>query len=77
MPTAVDTNVLLPVLRGNAGEVEPLVAFLDRTIQSQGLIKCGPVYAELAAAPGIQIAALDHFLTTGAITLDLDLGRDV
>jgi len=77
MPVAVDTNVLLPVIRGDAGSADVLVPFLDRFIGSLGLVICAPVYAELAAAPGMQVAALDRFLAAGAIGVELDLSRDV
>ena len=73
MPAAVDTNVLLPVMRGDADSAGVLVPFLDRFIGSVGLVISGPVYAELAAAPGVQVAALDHFLAAGAIAIELDL----
>ncbi len=76
MPAAVDTNVLLPVIRGDAGSADHLVLFLDRFIQSLGLVISGPVYAELAAAPGMQVATLDRFLAAGTIAVDLDLARD-
>jgi len=74
MPAAVDTNVLLPVMRGDAGT---LASFLDRFIQSVGLVISGPAYAELAAAPGVHDADLDRFLSAGSIAVELDLGRDV
>lgn len=77
MPAAVDTNVLLPVLRGDDGSAELLVPFLDRVIQSLGLVISGPVYAELAAAPGMRVEALDQFLAAGAIAVAWDLSRDV
>ena len=77
MPVAVDTNVLLPVMRGDAASAEILVPFLDRFIQSVGLVIRGPVYAELAAAPGVQVETLDRFLAAGAIAVELALGRDV
>jgi hypothetical protein len=77
MPAAVDTNVLLPVLRGDADSAGVLVPLLDRFIGSMGLVISGPVYAELAAAPGMQVAELDRFLAAGAIGVELDLGRDV
>ncbi len=77
MRAAVDTNVLLPVIRGGAGTAAFLVPFLDRFIQSMGLVLCGPVYAELAAAPGLQVDALDRFLAAGAIAVHWDLSRDV
>lgn len=77
MPVAVDTNVLLPVLRGDAGSADSLVPFLDQFIQSVGLVVSAPVYAELAAAPGVQVEALDQFLAAGAISVDLALGREI
>lgn len=77
MPAAVDTNVLLPVIRGDAGSTDLLVPFLDRFIQSLGLVISGPVYAELAAAPGMHVEGLDRFLAAGAIAVDLDLARDI
>ena len=43
MPVAVDTKVLLPVLRGDPGSAEILVPFLDRFIQSVGLVISGIV----------------------------------
>jgi predicted nucleic acid-binding protein len=77
MPAAVDTNVLLPVMRGDPGSAVILVPFLDRFILSVGLVISGPVYAELAAAPGIQVEALDRFLAAGEIAVELDLPRTV
>ncbi len=77
MPVAVDTNVLLPVIRGDAGSTNLLVPFLDRFIVSLGLVICAPVYAELAAAPGMRVAELDRFLAAGAIAVELGLSRDV
>jgi len=77
MPVAVDTNVLLPVIRGDAGSTNLLVPFLDRFIGSLGLVICAPVYAELAAVPGMRVADLDRFLAAGAIAVEVDLSRDV
>jgi len=77
MPAAVDTNVLLPVIRGGAGSVDALVSFLDQFIQSIGLTISAPVYAELTAAPGMRVEALDQFLAVGQITVEWTLSRDV
>jgi predicted nucleic acid-binding protein len=77
VPAAVDTNVLLPVIRGNEGSAVVLVPFLDRFIQSLGLVISAPVYAELLAAPGMDVDTLDRFLSAGAIVVDWDLGREI
>jgi predicted nucleic acid-binding protein len=77
VPAAVDTNVLLPIIRGDDGSADVLVPFLDRFIQSLGLVISAPVYAELLAAPGIEADALDHFLGVGAIVVDWDPGREI
>ncbi len=76
MSAAVDTNVLLPVLRGDGASASVLVPFLDRFIGSVGLVVSGPVYAELADAPGMQVASLDRFLAA-EIGVEVDLARDV
>lgn len=77
MPAAVDTNVLLPIIRSDLGSGDQLVPFLDRFLQSFGLIISGPVYAELAAAPGMHVESLDRFLVGGPIEVDLMLSRDI
>jgi len=77
MAAAVDTNVLLPVIRGDVGSVDVLAPFLDRFIQSIGLTISAPVYAELAAAPGMRVEALDQVLAIGQITVEWSLARDV
>jgi predicted nucleic acid-binding protein len=74
---AVDTNVLLPVIRGDAERDDVLVLFLDRFLQSIGLMISAPVYAELAAAPGMRVEALDHFLAIGQIAVEWELSREV
>lgn len=75
MPLAVDTNVLLPALRGDASPA--LVSYLERLLPTPGLVLCAPVYAELAAAPGVTPAVLDRFLDAGQMHVDFDLSRAV
>ncbi len=77
MPAAVDTNVLLPVIRGDVEVTNILVPFLDRYIQSLGLTISAPVYAELAAAPGMRVEALDQFLAVGQVAVEWNLSRNV
>jgi len=54
-----------------------MAPFLDRFIQSIGLTISAPVYAELAAAPGMRVEALDQVLAIGQITVEWSLARDV
>ncbi len=75
MPLAVDTNVLLPLLRGDAPVA--LAAYLERVIPTPGLVLCAPVYAELAAAPGVTPAVLDRLLDAGQMRVHFDLSRDL
>jgi len=76
MPIAVDTNVLLPALRGGSS-TSVLVSYLERLIPRPGLVLSAPVYAELAAAPGVTPDLLDRFLHAGQMRVDFDLARDL
>jgi len=76
VPIAVDTNVLLPVMRGGP-LASALAPYLERMIPLPGLVLSAPVYAELAAAPGVTPAILDRFLQAGQMRVDFDLSRDL
>ncbi len=76
MPIAVDTNVLLPLMRGGS-PASALAPYLERVIPLPGLVLSAPVYAELAAAPGVTPAILDRFLQAGQMRVDFDLSRDL
>jgi len=52
MTIALDTNVLWPLLRGDEPAVSILTPLLDGYNASDGLVVCGPVYAELLARFG-------------------------
>ena len=49
MITAVDTNVLLDVLRPNPNFVDQSLALIEASTAMGPLVICDPVYAELAA----------------------------
>lgn len=73
MTIALDTNVLWPLLRGDKPAVSILTPLLDGYNASDGLVVCGPVYAELLAGPGATVAALTAFLATTEIVVDVAL----
>ncbi len=73
MTIALDTNVLWPLLRGDEPAVSILTPLLDGYNASDGLVVCGPVYAELLAGPGATVAALTAFLATTEIVVDVAL----
>ena len=77
MLVALDTNVVLALMRDDADDAVTISATLD-TVSSQGaLMICPPVYAELLAAPGRDRAFIDRFLEDTAIYVDWLLSRQV
>ena len=50
MITAVDTSVLLDVLRPNPNFVDRSLAAIEASTATGPLVMCDPVYAELAAS---------------------------
>jgi len=73
MAIALDTNILWPLLRGDEPAVSILTPLLDGYNASDDLVVCAPVYAELLAGPGATVAALDAFLSTAEIAVDVVL----
>lgn len=66
MITAVDTNVLLDVLRPDPNFVERSLALVEKSATLGPLVVCDPVYAELAANFE-QMDELDAFLVDAGI----------
>lgn len=66
MITAVDTNVLLDVLRPDPNFVERSLALIETSATLGPLVVCDPVYAELAANFK-RMDALDAFLADAGI----------
>ncbi|MGD0567724.1 MAG: type II toxin-antitoxin system VapC family toxin [Candidatus Sulfotelmatobacter sp.] len=76
MRTALDTNILSPVLSG-APESEQIVAQL-LTVRSEGaLVISGPVFVELSAIPAINFERTEETLREISVAIDFDLGEDV
>lgn len=66
----VDTNVLVALLGGTAGEAAAARRSLSRARGRGAIVVSAPVYAELAAAPGRGAAAVDEFLERTRIEVD-------
>jgi predicted nucleic acid-binding protein len=76
MRTALDTNILSPVLSA-APESEQIIAQL-LTVRSEGaLVISGPVFVELSAIPGINFERTEETLREISVAIDFDLGEDV
>lgn len=71
---AVDTNVLVALLGGEAGASNSARRSLER---AGALIVSPPVYAELVAAPGSEVEEVEAFLSRTRIGVDWALGEDV
>jgi predicted nucleic acid-binding protein len=76
MRTALDTNILSPVLSG-APEATIIVAELLRVHAQGALVISGPVFVELSAIPGLNFERTEKALTESSIAVDFDLGEDV
>ena len=75
MVTAVDTNILLDILRPNAGFLGVSLAALERSAEEGGVVVCEIVYSELSA----QFAdrdTMESFLDDFSIRFD-SMGRSV
>ena len=76
MRTALDTNILSPVLSG-APESEQIIVQL-LTVRSEGaLVISGPVFVELSAVPGINFERTEEILREISVAIDFDLGEDI
>ena len=69
MSTAVDTNVLLDVLRPNPDFVERWIKLLEDSARAGPIVMCDLVYAELAASCASRVD-LDAFLQDNLIRSD-------
>lgn len=76
MRTALDTNILSPVLTG-AAEATTITAELLRLHAQGALVISGPVFVELSAIPGLDFERAEKNLKESSITVDFDLGEDV
>jgi predicted nucleic acid-binding protein len=76
MRTALDTNILSPVLSG-APAAATIAAELLRVRAEGALVISAPVFAELSAIPGINFERTEKALKESSIAIDFDLGEDV
>ena len=76
MRTALDTNILSPVLSG-APEATMIIAELLRVRAEGALVISGPVFVELSAIPGLNFERTEKALKESSIAVDFDLGEDV
>lgn len=76
MRTALDTNILSPVLSG-APTATMMIAQLLRVRAEGALVISGPVFAELSAIPGLDFEHAEEALKQSSIAVDFDLGDDV
>lgn len=76
MRTALDTNILSPIL-SRAPAATMIIRELLRVRAEGALVISGPVFVELSAIPGINFEAAEKALKESAIAVDFDLGEDV
>jgi predicted nucleic acid-binding protein len=76
MRTALDTNILSPVLSG-APAAAMIVAELLKIRAEGALVISGPVFVELSAIPGINFEHAEKALKRSGVAVDFDLGEDV
>lgn len=69
MTTALDSNVISALLRGEGTETA-IRRVLNASRQQGELVICGAVHAELRAGPGITSHLLDRFLAATGIRVD-------
>lgn len=69
MTTALDSNVISALLRGEGTE-GAVRRVLNASRQRGELMICGAVHAELLAAPGVTAPLLDRFLAATGIRVD-------
>lgn len=76
MRTALDTNILSPILTA-APAAAMIVAELLRVRAEGALLISGPVFVELSAIPGINFEYAEKALKESGVAVDFDLGEDV
>jgi len=75
--TAVDTNVLVALLKGNEGFSLLAEQALNRALMAGRITISAPVWAELRAFPARDEAKLEEFLSLREVQIDWVLGEAV
>ena len=76
MMTALDTNILSPILSG-APTAATIIAQLLRARFQGALVISGPVFVELSAIPGLDLERTEKALKQSSIAVDFDIGEDI
>lgn len=76
MTTAVDTNVFVALLAGTERESSGARRSLQEAREGGALVISAPVHAELSAAPGRDMGAVDAFLSRARVEVDWDLDEE-
>lgn len=77
MASAVDSNVVIALLEGDAGTSAVAQSLLDRAFAEGPMIVSAPVYAELLAGPDRRTRLLDRFLADTGLRIDFELRESV
>ncbi|HEX5502317.1 MAG TPA: hypothetical protein VFW96_06815, partial [Thermomicrobiales bacterium] len=77
MTVAIDTKIISSLWSGLPAFSTPARVSLQRAGQREALVIAPVVYAELVAAPGRELAAVDTFLRDAGIDVDWNLDRAV
>lgn len=77
MTTAVDTNVIVALWDRDPAASSAARSALDASLARGSIVVCGPVFAELMAAPGRTEDFLDSFFGATGIQVDWALDEDI
>lgn len=77
MTTSIDTNVIIALWDADDTLHQEALEALDAALSRGSLVICGPVYAELLAAPGRTEAFVDRFCEETGIEVEWELGERV
>ena len=77
MATAIDTNIFVDLWTGTDAAVRRAQVSLERAGEQGPLVIAPVVYAELIAAPGRTVGAVDTFLQDTQVTVDWVLDEPV
>jgi predicted nucleic acid-binding protein len=77
MTTAVDTNVIVGLWSSDPALNKAVQKALDNAQAQGAVVACGPVFAELMAAPGRTEAFLNSFFVDTGISIEFDLDEAI
>src|SRR5437764_8804363 len=77
MITAIDTNVIIALWNRDEALSSATQAALDAALAQGSLVICGPVFAELLAAPLRTEAFLNSFFADTGISIEWELTEEI